>query len=97
MNHDTILAVLPDSKDDALSLKEIAQALGLEMNSYVDWIRAERRRKQAMREDLMKNECALVRLILQDGPASSRDRDGMIERREPLYSPRWAGRRGQLV
>jgi len=43
MNHEAILAVLPDSKDDALSLKEIAQALGLEMNSYVDWIRAERR------------------------------------------------------
>jgi len=45
MNHDTILAVLPDSKDDALSLKEIAQALGLEMNSYIDWIRIARNRE----------------------------------------------------
>ncbi len=49
MNHDAILAVLPDSKDDALSLKEIAQALGLEMNSYVDWIRAERRLASSLR------------------------------------------------
>jgi len=49
MNHDTILAVLPDSKDDALSLKEIARALGLEMNSYVDWVRAERRLASSLR------------------------------------------------
>ena len=49
MNHEAILAVLPDSKDDALSLKEIAQALGLEMNSYVDWIRAERRLASSLR------------------------------------------------
>jgi len=34
MNHEAILAVLPDSKDDAKSLKEIAQALGLEVSSY---------------------------------------------------------------
>jgi hypothetical protein len=43
MNHDTILAVLPDSKDDAKSLKEIAHAMGLEISSYIDWIRIERR------------------------------------------------------
>ena len=49
MNHEAILAVLPDSKDDALSLKEIAQELGLEMNSYVDWIRAERRLSNSLR------------------------------------------------
>jgi len=49
MNHEAILAVLPDSKDDALSLKEIARALGLEMNSYVDWIRAERRLSNSLR------------------------------------------------
>ena len=49
MNHEAILVVLPDSKDDALSLKEIAQALGLEMNSYVDWIRAERRLSNSLR------------------------------------------------
>ena len=49
MNHEAILAVLPDSKDDALSLKEIARALGLEMNSYVDWIRIERRLASSLR------------------------------------------------
>ena len=49
MNHEAILAVLPDSKDDAKSLKEIAQALGLEMNTYVDWIRAERRLSSSLK------------------------------------------------
>jgi len=49
MNQEAILAVLPDSKDDAKSLKEIAQAQGLEMNSYVDWIRAERRLSSSLR------------------------------------------------
>jgi len=49
MNHEAILAVLPDSKDDALSLKEIARELGLEMNSYVDWIRVERRLASSLR------------------------------------------------
>lgn len=43
MNHDEVLAVLPDSKDEAKSIKEIAQAMGLEISSYVDWVRAERR------------------------------------------------------
>jgi len=49
MNHEAILAVLPDSKDDAKSLKEIAQALGLEVSSYVDWIRIERRLSSSLR------------------------------------------------
>jgi predicted transcriptional regulator len=49
MNHDTILAVLPDSKDDAKSLKEIAHAMGLEISSYVDWVRLERRLSSSLR------------------------------------------------
>ena len=35
MNHEEVLAVLPDSKDEAKSIKEIAQAMGLEISSYV--------------------------------------------------------------
>jgi predicted transcriptional regulator len=49
MNHDTILAVLPESKDDAKSLKEIAIEMGLDINRYVDWIRAERRLTRSLR------------------------------------------------
>ena len=37
MNHDDVLAVLSDSKEEAKSIKEIAQAMGLEISSYVDW------------------------------------------------------------
>ena len=43
MNQEAILAVLPDSKDDAKSLKEIAKEVGLDITPYVDWIRIERR------------------------------------------------------
>jgi predicted Rossmann fold nucleotide-binding protein DprA/Smf involved in DNA uptake len=48
MNHEEVLAVLPDSKDEAKSITEIAQAMGLEISSYVDWIRAERRLVRAL-------------------------------------------------
>ena len=43
MNREAILAVLPHSKDDAKSLKEIAKEMDLDITAYVDWIRAERR------------------------------------------------------
>jgi hypothetical protein len=43
MNHEEVLAVLPDSKEEGKSIKEIAQAMELEISSYVDWVRAERR------------------------------------------------------
>ncbi|OPY50653.1 MAG: hypothetical protein A4E48_01805 [Methanosaeta sp. PtaU1.Bin060] len=49
MNHEAILTVLPECKDDAKSLKEIAEALGLEINSYIDWIRIERRLSSSLR------------------------------------------------
>jgi predicted transcriptional regulator len=49
MNHDTILAALPDSKEDAKSLKEIANEMGLDISRYVDWTRAERRLSSSLR------------------------------------------------
>lgn len=49
MNHDTILAVLPDNKDDAKSLKEIANEMDLDITSYVDWVRVERRLSSSLR------------------------------------------------
>jgi hypothetical protein len=49
MNHEEVLAVLPDSKEEVKSIKEIAQAMGLEISSsYVDWVRAERRLVRAL-------------------------------------------------
>jgi len=49
VNHEAILAVLPESRDDAKSLKEIAQDMELEMASYADWIRVERRLSSSLR------------------------------------------------
>ena len=42
MNQEEILAVLPHSEAEAKSLREIAQAMGLETSSYASWIKAER-------------------------------------------------------
>jgi len=49
MNHEAILAVLSESRDDAKSLKEIALAMELEMATYADWIRIERRLSSSLR------------------------------------------------
>ena len=49
MNQDAILAVLCDSRDDAKSLKEIAQEMGLDISTYVDWDRVERRLTSSLR------------------------------------------------
>lgn len=67
MNQEAILAVLPDSKDDAKSLKEIARALGLEMNTYVDWIRAERRLSSSLRSLARWGWVALERRQKEEG------------------------------
>ena len=48
MNHEEVLAVLPDSREEAKSINEIAQAMGLEISSYVDWARAEQRLVRAL-------------------------------------------------
>jgi transcription initiation factor IIE alpha subunit len=42
INHEVVLAVLPSSKEEALSLREIAEAIGLEISTHTDWLRAER-------------------------------------------------------
>ena len=42
MSHEAVLAALPNSKDEARSLKDIAEAIGLATSSYTDWVRAER-------------------------------------------------------
>jgi hypothetical protein len=49
LNHEAILAVLPESRDEAKSLKEIARDMELEMASYADWIRIERRLSSSLR------------------------------------------------
>jgi hypothetical protein len=49
MNHEEVLAVLPDSKDKAKSIKEIAQAMGRWRSPpTLDWIRAERQLVRAL-------------------------------------------------
>jgi hypothetical protein len=49
LNQEDILAVLPGSRDEAKSLKEIARDMELEMASYADWIRVERRLSSSLR------------------------------------------------
>jgi len=49
MNHEAILSVLPDSKEEAKSMKEIAHAIGIGISTYADWIRAERRLSRSLR------------------------------------------------
>src|SRR5512136_3006332 len=49
MNHGTVLAALPDHEEEAISMKEIAQAIGLEISTHADWIRAERRLARSLR------------------------------------------------
>ena len=53
LNHEEVLAIFPDSREEAVSIWEIAQAMGLEISSYVDWGRAERRLVRAL--------CALIK------------------------------------
>jgi len=43
MNHEAVLAVLSNSKEEAKSIKEIALAMDLEITSHIDWIRVEQR------------------------------------------------------
>ena len=49
MNPEAVLAVLPDSKEDALSMKEIAHAMGLETTLYTDRIRTEQKLARILR------------------------------------------------
>jgi len=67
MNQDTILAVLPDSKDDAKSLKDIANEMDLDITSYVDWIRVERRLSSSLRALTRWSWVALERRQREEG------------------------------
>jgi predicted transcriptional regulator len=49
MSPDAILAVLPDSKEDTKSIKEIAHDLGLETSTHTDWLRTERSLARVLR------------------------------------------------
>ena len=67
MNHEAVLAVLPDSKDDAKSLKEIAIEMGLDISSYIDWIRVERRLSSSLRSLTRWGWVALERRQREEG------------------------------
>ena len=49
MNHEAVLAILQDSESEAKSLKEIAEALGIDITRYADWIRASRNLARVLR------------------------------------------------
>jgi len=49
MNPDAVLAVLPPHKDQAMSFREIAEALGLESSSHTDKHRKKQRLARALR------------------------------------------------
>ena len=49
MSHEAVLAALPNTKEEARSLKDIAQLIGLEIATHADWIRAERRLTRSLR------------------------------------------------
>ena len=49
MTHETVLAALPNSEAEAKSLKDIAHAIGLEIYTHTDWIRAERSLARVLR------------------------------------------------
>jgi hypothetical protein len=38
LNQEKVLAVLPDSEEEAVYVREIAQAMGIEITSYMDWL-----------------------------------------------------------
>lgn len=67
LNSEAVLAVLPTSKEEAKSLKEIAQAIGLDVTSYVDWIRAERRLASSLRSLIKWGWVACDRRQNEDG------------------------------
>ena len=67
MNQEAILAMLPHSKDDAKSLKEIANEMGRDINSYVDWIRVERRLSSSLRTLARWGFLALERRQREEG------------------------------
>jgi len=49
MNPEVVLAVLPDNKEEAKSLKEIALAMGLDISSYTAMARTKRQLSRTLR------------------------------------------------
>ncbi len=49
MNPEAVLDDLPDSKEDAISLKEIALAMGLDISSYTAMARTKRQLSRILR------------------------------------------------
>ena len=50
MNLEQILGILPSSEAEARSVKEIAQAMGLNTSSYTTWRKTERGLSNALRK-----------------------------------------------
>ena len=67
MNQEAILAVLTSSKDDAKSLKKIAKEMGLDITTYVDWIRVEMRISSSLRALARWGFVALERKQREEG------------------------------
>ncbi|MGA9098395.1 MAG: hypothetical protein WB392_05630 [Methanotrichaceae archaeon] len=49
MNPEAVLSVLPDSKEDALSMKEIARLMDLDISSYTSMARTKRQLSRTLR------------------------------------------------
>ncbi len=49
MNHELILSALPDNKEEAVSMEEIALAMGLKISSYSNRTRTQRRLARSLR------------------------------------------------
>jgi hypothetical protein len=67
INHEVVLAVLPSSKEEALSIKEIAEAIGLDITTHTDWFRAERVLARVLRIQIKWGWVACDRRKKKDG------------------------------
>ena len=67
MNQEAILAALSASEEEAKSLKEIVQAMSLDISSYINWIRIERRLSSSLRALIRWGWVAHVRRQKEDG------------------------------
>jgi predicted transcriptional regulator len=67
MDHESVLAVLPSSQEEARSMKEIAQSMGLEISTYTNWIRAERSIARVLRALIKWGWVARDRRQREDG------------------------------
>jgi hypothetical protein len=67
MNQKEIMSVLPYSEAEAMSLREIAQKMGLDTSSYASWIKAERGLSGVLRRLMKWGFVACVRIQNTDG------------------------------